>query len=169
MSEAYPPGPKRKRVYALMGRLYHRLDCEPVFRAIDALRRKIESGGSINDPLRYVAGIAEKCAKGPIKNDNADEMYRAIKEIGEKNALTEDKRAFIREWYAHEEKQAEEFFKKQREERNRLLSILEKKYDDPLAEEIAEIQREYARKKIAKDRGKFKHVSSCLLFSGEAD
>lgn len=168
MSEVYPPGPKRKRVYALMGRLYYRLDCEPVFRAIDALRRKIESGGSINDPLRYVAGIAEKCAKGPIKNDDADEMYMAIKEIGEKNALTEDKRAFIKEWYAHEEKQGEEFFRKQKEERERLLSILEKKYDDPLAEEIAEIQREYARKKIARDRGKFKHVSSCLFF-GEAN
>lgn len=169
MSEAYPPGPKRKRVYALMGRLYHRLDCEPVFRAIDAFKKKIEAGGTVDDPLRYVAGVAEKCAKSVPKDNCADEMYRVIKEIGEKNALTGDKRAFIKKWYAHEEKQGEEFFRKQKEERERLLSLLEKKYDDPLAEEIAEIQREYARKKIAKDRGKFKHVSSCLLFSGETD
>ena len=168
MSETYPPGPYRKRVYSLMGRLYHRLDCEPVYRAIDTLRKKLMTGDTVNDPLRFVAGVAEKYAKGAPKESDAEEMYLAIKEIGKKNALTEDKRAFIKAWYAHEEKQAEEFFEKQKKERERLLSLLEKKYDDPLAEEIAEMQREYAREKISKDRGKFKHVSSCLLSFDEA-
>jgi hypothetical protein len=54
MSERYPPGPQRTRVYALMGRLYRQYDVEPVHRAMDALERR----GGAEDPLRFVAAVA---------------------------------------------------------------------------------------------------------------
>lgn len=169
MSERYPPGPQRKRIYALMGRLYNRLDCEPVYRAIDALRKKLTADKSdITDPLRYIAGVAEKCAqqigREKTAGQNADDFYAAVKKIGEENAPTKEQRRLVREWYAAEEERAARYWKEREEEEERLRAVLETHYDDPLAEAIAEIQRDYAREKLygTKDVGGAKHIGSCL-------
>lgn len=168
MAERYPPGPQRKRIYALMGRLYHRLDCEPVYRAIEALKKKLASGQDLNDPLRYVAGAAKKCAQqiGQEKTagQNADDFYAAVKKIGEENAPTKEQRRLVREWYAAEEERAARYWREREEEEERLRAVLETHYDDPLAEAIAEIQRDYAREKLygTKDVGGAKHIGSCL-------
>lgn len=148
MAERYD-GPQKKRVYALMGRLYHRLDCEPVYRAIDALKKK---AGAVDDPLRFVAGVAEKYAeKLRIKDRNAAEFHEAIRENGKMHPLTEEVRAWLKKWDEDEKNYAEEFFRRQKEEERRLQALLEAPLpDDPLLAGVIESQKQRAREKLSR-------------------
>jgi hypothetical protein len=112
MAERYD-GPQKKRVYALMGRLYHRLDCEPVYQAIDALKKR---AGAVDDPLRFVAGIAEKCAQKDKERKMGEEEYyaalrkkvdRALQRVGgNADLLNAEERKWVKDLNAYDWYQA---------------------------------------------------------------
>lgn len=54
-------GPRRRKVYGLIGRLCNRLGYEPVVCAVNSLKKRLEKG-ELEDPLRYLAGAAERVA-----------------------------------------------------------------------------------------------------------
>lgn len=118
MVKKYPAGPQRKRVYALMGRLFHQCDCEPVYQAIDSLAQKPD----IKDPLKYVAGTAQKIAKenatrketGRLTADEerrnraecANLINQRLRLVGDQDAPTPQELAEIKAWYKIEQQTA---------------------------------------------------------------
>lgn len=144
MADRYPPGPQRKRVYALMGRLYNRLDSEPVFRAIDALTRRPD----VDDPLRYVAGAAEKIAREmerrpAVSDDYVKKFYDGLKA----HVLTPERRTYWEEQYRLAREEGEEILRQRQAKLDAARDLLEtpRHSDDPTLEAIYELQRRGAR------------------------
>ncbi len=179
MADRYPPGPQRQRVYALMGRLYNQYDCEPIFRAVESLEKR----PAVQDPLRYVAGVAKKIAarvedarasgrptpqeQRRLREELARQRYEAIRQSGEENPATPEAREWLNSWRAAQRQAGDEYFRRREElrrEEQRLLKLLDEHRGDEFAKALINARLKGIRHELHLPEriGGFVHVGACL-------
>lgn len=138
MREKYQ-GPRRRNVYALVGRLCRRLGFEPVVCAVDSLKRRLKEG-ELEDPLRYLAGAAEKIARELTEGSGLPTSV----------PVTEARDAgWVESWYEAERVEGERRRQAVAREAAALQDLLEMNPEDPLLRALVEARRPHALRRLS--------------------